>query len=210
MIVRGREARGPVADRPPERVDRRTGQARTVAVGHGVRSPRRAPLRPTRVDPVRVQVRESVQDEVGQRRRAGSRRDAPVRDEDHGHPGRLPGSDAVVGVLDHEARAGRDAQPASRLEIDIRVPACPRRPRPTRRRPRRRRPDPVAASASPITSAWDEDASADRTVRGDPPDGFDGSVDAWRAFAPIALGDAIDDRPFDGGLGQIEVAGARA
>ena len=52
--------------------------------------------------------------------RARCRRHARVRDEDHGHPGRLAGTNAVEGVLHHEARLGRDKQPRRGFEVHVR------------------------------------------------------------------------------------------
>src|SRR6187397_3120643 len=49
---RGREARDPVPDGPPEGADRRTGQARTIAVGHGCQIPSPGAA-PGRLAPIR-------------------------------------------------------------------------------------------------------------------------------------------------------------
>ena len=57
---------------------------------------------------------------VGERERLLVRREEAVRDRHDGHSGGVRRADAVVRVLDRRAVVGRDAEPARRLEVDVR------------------------------------------------------------------------------------------
>ena len=61
-----------------------------------------------------------LEDEVGLGERLVARRIGRVRDRDHAHPGRLRRGDPGVGVLDRGGPRGLDAEPAARLEVDVR------------------------------------------------------------------------------------------
>ena len=138
------------------------------------------------------QLAERVEHDVRERERVRRGRVVRVRDRDHAHAGRVRGADPVRGVLDGGARAGLDAEPPRRLEIDVRRRLAARDLLRRDRRARRGRAIPARSSTASISGRFEDDATAERELRRQPPDRLDGAVDQRQVARGSARASADD------------------
>ena len=96
---------------------------------------------------------------------SSSGREVRVRDGDDAHARRLRRADAVVRVLDRRRTGRVDAEPARRLEVDVRRRLAARDLLRRDRRARTSSASPATRSTTSISSGFDDDAIASGTAR---------------------------------------------